>query len=221
MCLHNTVFHYLDGSHKDRLFNNWKDSHILNEEEVFLGWTVHTSSYFIRKEYAKAPDFGRKCIAGDMVRRTWLYTIGKLVSLPQIMSVYNAGVENGAMDRVNKAVKGNEKFSLEAINYYKELNIATEYKFSDIIEKTINYWSFNILCHEKSDIIKNSNDKKEIISAAKAITSHEYYRDFIKGKPGLNRICTHFKYEGYIIYPLWRFAYLLYYGRKQNKRKSQ
>lgn len=223
MCLHNTVFHYLNrnyGNYKDRLFNNWKTIHTLNAEDVFLDWSVHTSSYFIRKEYAKKPDFGRNCWAGDMVIRTWLYTIGKLVALPQIMSVYNAGVENSATELNANSLEIHQKNSNDIIKYYESLNSFTSKKFNNIINKRIRMQRFNSLLFEKTYIIKNSENKKEIIEAARAIISHEYYSEFIESKHGLTRLLMRFKYEGYVIYPIWILAYRLYYGRKQNKRKS-
>lgn len=219
MCLHNTIYHYLDGSHKDRLFNNWETVHILNEEDAFEKTVVHTSSFFIRKEYASCPDFGRECWAGDMVIRTWLYTIGKLVALPQIMSVYNAGVENGAVAKYTESISRRLNYDAKVINYFEKLNIATDFKFADVIKRRLLQQSFNSLMYEKNIIIGNSTDRKEIIEAARAITSHECYHKFIKrSKHGIKRLLTRFKYEGYVIYPIWRLAYRLYYGRRKDKQ---
>lgn len=221
MCLHNTVFHYLDGSHKDRLFNNWKTVHILDDDEVFGKTVVHTSSFFIRKEYATCPDFGRDCKSGDFVLRTWLYTIGNLVSLPQVMSVYNYGVENSITTKWRNLAETHVKRDESLIKYLKNLNIFTEYKYNKIIEKEIKLLFFNAICLEKEVTIKNSLSAKEVIEAAKSVVSHEYYPEFIKAKHGLKRLLTRFKYEGYVIYPIWRFAYRLYYGRRKDKKKSK
>lgn len=225
MCLHNTVFHYLDGSHKDGLFNNWKDIHILNAEELFLEWIVHTSSFFIRKEYAKSPDFGKNCWNGDMVICTWLYTIGKLVLLPQVMSVYNYGVENSAIARHEESMQSRLKCDLETVKYFENLDIATNFKFTDIIKKRLQYQFFINLSNEKNFFIENSTDGKELIEAAKAISSHPFYPQYIKKIKKdyslLKYLRIRFKYEGYIIYPIWRLAYRIYYGRKKDKRKTK
>lgn len=217
MCLHNTIFHYLDGSHKDRLFNNWKTIHVLTAEEVFLDWLIHTSSYFIRKEYAKIPDFGKKCWAGDMVLRTWLFTIGKLVTLPQVMSVYNYGVENGAIKVHNNSIENKIKSSQNIISYLENLNHVTKYKYKNVINKSINHSQFGTVCFEKINIIKNTASIKETVEAAKSVVFHEYYLEFIKTKHGIKRLLTRFKYEGYVIYPIWRLAYRLYYGKRKDK----
>lgn len=214
MCLHNTVWHYLNGKHKDFKLNDWKEIHILTQEDVFINYRVHTTSYFIRKEYAKKPKFGRNCWAGDLVIITWLYTIGKLVSLPQIMSVYNYGVENSATAKQIKSTQSKLKCNREEIDYLEKLNEYTEFKFNNLIAKRI----FNCTINEKQGIIINSTYKNEIIEAAKSITSHEYYPEFIKSKRGIKRLLLRFKYEGYVIYPVWLFAYRLYYGIKKEKR---
>lgn len=220
MCLHNTVFHYLDGSHKDRLFNNWTTVHELNAEELFGGWAVHTSSYFLRKEYTHIPNYGRKCWAGDMVLRTWLFTIGKIVALPQVMSVYNSGVENSATSK-NKSVSIKIDNITGMINYLEQLNIETSFKYNEVIDKIIKHQHFIIFVTSKTYIIANSTNKREITEAAKAIVIHPYYHKFITAKHGLNRLLARFKYEGYIIYPVWRLAYKIYYGRKGKNKKQE
>lgn len=210
MCLHNTVFHYLDGSRKDRLFNNWKTIHTLNTEEVFFDWLIHTSSYFIRKEYALKPDIGRNCWAGDMVVRTWLHTIGKLVALPQVMSVYNYGVKNGAIARYEEKNENKIKYDHEFKVYFEKLNEITDFKFNNVIQKI----TFDYVICENEENVKNPKSKKEAVEAARSITTHPYYTEFIKSRNGIKRLRTRFKYEGYVIYPIWRLAYLLYYGRE-------
>lgn len=224
MCLHNTVFHYLDGSHKDRLFNNWKINHILTEKETFIGSNVHTSSYFIRKEYAKKPSFGRSCWAGDFVIKTWLYTCGKLVVLPHPMSVYNAGVEGSATELNQKSVEIMKKNSNNLINYLEKLNVETHYKFNETIKNVIEKQYFSVLIFKFTKMLSDSNNKNEIIKTSKEITANDCYPVFMKknkdNNSWLKYLMIKFKYEGYVIYPIWRLAYNLYYGTK-NKGKHR
>ena len=221
MCVHNSVFHYVNNEHEDKIFNEWKEFHIMNAEEVFNDYKVHTSSYFARKEYIKVPDFGRKCWGEDYVILTWLYTIGKIAVLPQAMSVYNYGVYASATYINSRDREKNMASLLSRIDYLEKLNAETEYKYSNAIEKQIGYYNFVILMSKHTEIVEFLKNIKDVVPVAKAIASHEYYPEFIKSTHGLNRLRIRFKFEGYVFYPIWKFAYLIYYGKQNHKRKSQ
>ena len=47
---HNTIINDMGRNNSLVTFNDWKDIHSLTESDVFLGWKVHTSSYFFRNE---------------------------------------------------------------------------------------------------------------------------------------------------------------------------
>ncbi len=225
MCLHNTVWHYLNGGHKDKLLNNWKKIHTLNAEEAFLEYYVHTSAYFIRKKYVVGLDIGRNCYnKNDDVLRTWLYANGKLVSLPQVMSVYNYGVEN-SFTSLEKKSNSVHKVNLENyIEYLNKLNSKINYKYDKEIKTAINKIKFNILTINHTEKILDLNNKNEIVEFSKKITSDPFYLKYVeiakKENSRLRYLMFRFKYEGYVVYPIWKLAYSLYYGRK-SRRISQ
>lgn len=218
MCVHNSIFHYVECRFMDRLFNNWKKIHIMSGNEVFNDYKVHTSSYFMRKEYWKKPDYGKKCFDGDYVRLTYLYTIGKISVLPQVMSVYNYGVFASATYLSLRNDEKRKKCMLDRINYLEKLNIDTGRRFAVDIEKQISLQKFLVFSLEKEDILQNCKNRKKVIAAAREVVSHEHYMDFVKSKHGFIRLCVIFKYEGYVIYPIWRLAYKIYYGRKEKNK---
>ena len=57
---HNTMVHYMNGMKPDALMNSWSDIHRLSEDDIFICWDVHTSSYFLRREYFGRKDYQRK-----------------------------------------------------------------------------------------------------------------------------------------------------------------
>ena len=95
MCVHNTIIHDLSNIEKDKKFNEWNEIRELIDYDVFFGWDVHTSSYFIRKEYAIYPEEFWKYWFGDYVFLTTTYFWGKILFLPDVMSVYNKNNKQG------------------------------------------------------------------------------------------------------------------------------
>ncbi len=208
ICLHNTVIHDLEGKTKDRLFNNWKVVHVMTEEEIFCQWKVHTSSFFYRRNSKPIPDFNMKFWFGDFVRLTWMYSQGEVVVLPYVMSVYNYRNKNSVMTTVdNLPTQEKVKKFFQRVTYLEKYNIITEYKFDTIIQKRIREITFYCFVLEKSEFIKNSNNKAEVVKTAKSIIQHPFYQEYIRKRRGIFLVKSLFKYHGYIMYPIWKFMY--------------
>lgn len=204
MCVHNTVIHDLNENQKDVNFNSWNKEHVLTQKEVFMDWKVHTSAYFVRKEDAYRPLEFRKYWFGDYVRLTLAYTEGNVVSLPYIMSQYNYGVSTGALHAVDYSkLQERRTHVLSRNEYLEKLNKYTKKKFNKIIDKRIRLTKLEADTLYERDVLKYSDDKKEIIKAVKKISKMKSYRSYISGLNGAEKIKEIIRYKGYALYPLW------------------
>lgn len=204
MCVHNTVIHDLNETQKDVNFNSWNKEHVLTQKEVFMDWKVHTSAYFVRKEDAYRPPEFRKYWFGDYVRLTLAYTEGNVVSLPYIMSQYNYGVSTGALHAVDYSkLQERRTHVLSRNEYLEKLNKYTKKKFNKIIDKRIRLTELEADTLHERDVLKYSDDKKEIIKAVKKISKMKSYRRYISGLNGAEKIKEIIRYNGYALYPLW------------------
>lgn len=204
MCVHNTVIHNLNETQKDVNFNSWNKEHVLTQKEVFMDWKVHTSAYFVRKEDAYRPLEFRKYWFGDYVRLTLAYTEGNVVSLPYIMSQYNYGVSTGALHAVDYSkLQERRTHVLSRNEYLEKLNKYTKKKFNKIIDNRIRLTKLEADTLYERDVLKYSDDKKEIIKAVKKITKMKSYRRYISGLNGAEKIKEIIRYKGYALYPLW------------------
>lgn len=200
LCTHNTIICDLR-TNKKRNINNWNRIHILTEEDVFAKYSVHTSSHFIRRVCKDWP--GDRYWFGDLVMLTWAFYRGKVVALPEVMSVYNRNNPNGVM----KSLYNTKKLVIEEEKkYFDQFNVETDYKYAKIIMKRFQMKDYNYLERECNGIILHSSSKIECITAAKRIVMHEYYPHYIDEKRGIKRLMIRYKYEGYFFYPLWKFV---------------
>jgi len=201
LCTHNTRKYNLATNTKTN-HNCWHQIHTLTDEEVFLQYKVHTSSYFLRKECRDWP--GKHYWFGDYMMITWAFYRGQVVSLPNVMSVHNFNNPNGVIKSIySKQPKANRNAIEEYLNEY---NIKTNYKFDEIIKIRYQGADFSYLESECYDIILHSSSKSESINAAKKLVSHEYYPICINEKTGIQRLVRRYRYEGYFFYPLWKFV---------------
>ena len=204
MCTHNTIIHDLNHLQGDKLFNQWEDQHILTDVEAFMGWCVHTSAFFVRKENAYRPKEFRKYWFGDYVRVTTAYTEGKVVSLPYVMSQYNYGVKTGALysaDHDDLQARRDSVLSRE--EYLEKLNVWSMGRFQQIINRRILLTELEADSLHERDILNYSNDKKDIVSAAKQIAEKVSYKNYISSLNGIAKVKEWIRYNGYILYPLW------------------
>ena len=164
LCVHNTIKRDLLNKEKDTLFNNWKQYHVLNEEEIVLEWKVHTSSYFFRYD-----SFGYEFVlpgvwCGDYAMLLYAFTKGYIMALPDIMSVYNLNNTSGVTFTIktaeNRILRNQERCAfLENFNKY------TQGKYELVVNKRICRCIIAILL---SKIILEMKDNFSFLSYRKA-----------------------------------------------------
>ncbi len=206
MVMHNTVKHDLREKYVDKNFNNWSDIHVMTDDEIFFSWLTHTSSYFYRRKCAIVPPFGRPYWSGDYVRITWASYYGTVVSLPQIMSVYNYGVASGmTMGNLSSSFSKGIKRLEDRILYLSSLNSYTDLKKNEVITRKIEEDSFSALRLKKMEVIVKTKRILEAVSAAKDVKKDSRYKCFINSKGKYESYKERFKYEGYFCYPIWKW----------------
>lgn len=211
LCVHNTIIHDLSGKKKDSKFNSWNTIHELTDREIFFGWNVHTSSYFERKEYIEEPEWALHYWSGDYTKLVLARGYGKVICLPEIMSVYNFGNQYGlTMKNTNASID----LLIKKINarkvFLKEFNEYTHYEFKDIIEKRIEEVDFSCLKARADWHMSGKGNKYECIKSAAAVSSHPYFTDYLtEKKTWFIRFACKFKYTGYKIYPIWNLILTL------------
>lgn len=209
LCTHNTLVHDLSGVAEDRLFNEWKEIHQLSDEDVFLGWTIHTSSYFFRREYFPYPTgMNFRYWFGDYVWRTYLYSCGSVISLPQVMSVYNANNTSGmTYQTYNGPADIKKEKIMNIVSYLQEFNAYTNKRFEKVINMRIDKIEFDFLISSQSRIIRTTNNKREAVEAAKRIRNHRYFNNYLSTFSLWERLKSYYKYWGYFIYPIWKYTW--------------
>lgn len=200
MCVHNTIKHDLKTG-TEELFNNWKEIHELTDKDVFYGWNVHTSSFFIRREFVFTPELKKKYWFGDYVRLTMAYYYGKVVALPDVMSVYNWNNPKGMTVKVwkNRTSKSIEKIKLKK-EYLLEYNKITNNKYKEIVDKKIMEEDFNILII-KLDFVNHT--RQEFKSLKEQIRNHEFYKEYYSEKTIIEKIKFSIKMNSYISYKIY------------------
>ena len=204
MCVHNTMKHYLDSSKEDELFNNWVDAHVLSADQIFKGWKIHATSYFVKKEYLMLPGFNYCYWFGDYVLFTLSYSCGPIYYIPDVMSVYNAVNPKGItyQNGHDSFLKAIEKEHLR-VDYLKKYDEYTDKKYHDLIEKYINEFEFDYLVSKFNYFLIGGLDIKEGELLANQISSSPHYEVIMSEKSGITKIKEKIKYEGYKFKPLW------------------
>lgn len=204
LCVHNTIRHDLLGKRKDELFNNWPNLYVLNEEDVFLGWFVHTSSYFFRKEallYAYSIS-GYWC--GDFLRITLAYDYGKIIYLNNIMSIYNYNNINGVTytntnnDYQIIICKENKRK-----DYLEEFNKFTQKRHNSIILKKISQIDFLIIQIE----IDNANNMQEFNKKKKELKNNVFFKHYLSHLNMMKRLLVLLKYNNFYLYKFYKKTY--------------
>ncbi len=215
MCLHNTWRHDLSLKNKDTKFAQWNKIYRLTEKDIFFGWKVHTSSYFMRRCMYVLPNLKKRYWFGDYVRLTWAFYCGDVFFLPETMSVYNMGNLQGVtkMNHTLSIKKRLQKIQ-DRIDYLNEFNELTDNKYLRITNERINEINFQITLEKMKEILCNSNNRYEIIDAVKMVNSHSYYHLYLKDMKFIQRCKNKFKFEGYSIYPIWKFIWDRYLLRR-------
>lgn len=205
MCVHNTIKHDLLGVKKDVPFNKWKDKTYLCDDDVFWGWNVHTSSYFIRKEYFTFPKQFQKYWFGDYIYLTLGKISGAVGYLPVIMSVYNYNNKQGITRQIKDAtIEKKIQRILERADYLKLLDSYSEYKYTEIIHARIDDIEFDADLVRWSYLIHCSNNRYEATSYAKKVIHDSRFQKLYNRASVLEKIKLKIKYNGFYVYPLWR-----------------
>lgn len=195
MCLHNTVIHDLSGKSPDRTFFSWNEIHRLTENEVFFGWHVHTTSYFVRTDmYKDLPKLFWNVWCGDYVFLTYLFTKGTIVALPNIMSVYNAANPLGVTAQNSKTYDSIKKSLVTRRNYLNDLLKTTDDKYHRIINKRMDELdlSMKMLTYDSK---KSIYSRKQCNRMRKEIIKDPFYPEWkmLQGRKG--KIKAYLKYE--------------------------
>ena len=198
-CFHNTVKHDLLGIQKDSKFNNWNGIHIMNEKDVFFGWLVHTSSYFVRKEYFYKPDQFDKYWFGDYVFLTVYFCRGKLAVLPDMMSVYNFNNKKGLTYEVYN--KKEIKTILDKIElrkqYLIDYNKYTNNKYEKIINERIKEIEMSLIIIQ---LDKGLLKKKDFHELRKQLLNNSFYKNKIEIKEKIKLKLKYLNYPSYLLY---------------------
>ena len=203
LCVHNTIRHDLMGLTKDTLFNNWNAEHNLSEKDVFFGWNVQTSSYFIRQKFVTRPAFALPIWCGDYTRLTLAFDQGTVVSLPRAMSVYDFNNTSGLTylnDKISYKIK--QKKEIIRADYLKKYNEYTNYRHNDIIQSRINQIYFNNKLLEVNHAYKNG-DKSAFRKKIKELVEMDFYKEMKKNSSLVQKIKRYLKYSFPLNYYLW------------------
>lgn len=185
--------------------NNWKELHYMNEEDVFKMGSVHTSSFFIKRECFVKPVYGKHLWTGDLVRRLNAYKYGKLAVLPQVMSVYNVNQGAGSVTSSLFNISNRDKLKTkmeDIINYLNIYNQDTDYRYDKYIKTFIQKIDFYKILNCNYSILLKTKDKKEFKKLKKQITKHEYFKVYLKTFSFLGKLKQLVKYR--IPFILWK-----------------
>ncbi len=197
MCVHNTYKYNLMNDNK-QLFNNWDNVHILTKEDVFMGWNVHFSAYFLRKNTRVYVKEFEKYWCGDFVILCWFFYQGEIVCLPEVMSVYNYNNTQGMTytyymrDKKIQIDRENER-----IEFLKKYDALTQGKYRKIIRKRVQKTDFYNKLYESELLLSDKKNKNKIKLLLKEIKGNPYYSSFLKGFSNKKRIYVKFKTSSY------------------------
>lgn len=206
MCVHNTRIHDLINN-KDTLFCKHKKRRYLNENDVFMDWSVHLSSYLIRAEKFHFPDIFKGYWFGDYILLTYEYTIGKIVYLPDVMSVYNYNNCNGItyQNKQENCVNAISKLQARA-DYLEKLNVCTNRKYEKIIKLRLDQISFSVALMKCRIDMMGYNSFHELKRCAMTVRRHSFYKNHLKSLSFIKRLMFRLKYGGYIFGFLWSMS---------------
>lgn len=190
---HNTVIHDLSGKKRDKTFNTWCDIHILSDEEIFLSWDVHTSSFFFKRSVVE--DYIRHYMpiwCGDYARLIYARSVGDVVALPDIMSVYNANNVNGSMWRsLNKDI--HIKRENDRIKLLEEYDKNTKWRFHEICLKRENKILYDVSLTQLGKLIDEKASSQERIDMYNFIKQNMKCKEYLDTLSNSRRILEKIK----------------------------
>lgn len=194
MCVHNTVIHDLTGKDEDGLFSDYTKTVNLSPKDIIMGWSVHTSSYFMKREIAYKPEYGR-IWCGDYVMLTQAMAKGDVAYIPKIYSVYNYNNKNGVTYKKRNSYYEAEKQRME---YLRAFDRDTNGKYHELIFERINNWEYRTWLLSSKEKLSGCKNIKEFKKMSK-----EVYTDIPAGNKNIGivrRIRTFLLFRSYIVF---------------------
>ena len=203
LCTHNTIKHDLRGIEEDQLFSHWDNIHILTAEEAIMDWDIHTSSFFYRIETENIPDDLPIVWCGDYRRVLYAFSLGEIVCLPFVMSVYNFGNANGVTMQTrdkSKIISAHEgrRSLLDAYNSF------TNKKYDQFVSKRIAMITCCIM-DEEFDKISRAEEKERkqlyhnVVQKLKKDALFTEIKNYIPWKVRLKRAVLCNSYTAFIL----------------------
>ena len=167
MCGHNTIVRDMRGTMEDQLFFGWDNIHTMTDEEVFLEWDVHSSSYFVRREFASTPLIEQSTWFFDYAQLTTRFAKGTIDLLPDVMSIYRFARDESITANHENSVDTGHMVEDDRIEYLKKYSETYSHKYDGVILQRITAHedrkALSTLSHELVEIA-SSGDWKEIVS---------------------------------------------------------
>lgn len=139
LCFHNAVVFYEGISKLPEIFNNLIESHVVSLKEITDSWIVPTASMLYRREILENyPEWTSQIYSGDFTLQLIAFSKGKIFYINQIMSFYRKAFDNANSLSVRFA--NNYMFvASQQILLLELYNKHTDFKFTDILQKRIDY----------------------------------------------------------------------------------
>jgi len=127
------------------------EERILSMEEIIehRGSVFPFHSFMFRNETIEMPEFFKYFKVGDVTRLMYFSTIGHIVYIPTIMSVYRVGVDLSWTHRVRMNAQKLITHYQSEYDFFKAFNHYTNYQYDTIINKTLNYLEYLILTRKR------------------------------------------------------------------------
>lgn len=201
LCVHNTVIHDLENIDKDKLFFGWKDIHILNESEIFLEWKVHTSSYFFRRESVRYTSVLPKVWCGDYALLVYAFSKGKVIALPDVMSIYNAHNKSGETWK-NRNLENKIERNKERANFLRKYNQYTLKKYENVILERIKQIEYENVLLDFEKKMQQKENYKEYKNNANEVLNNTKFSEYINSVCKKEKIKKQLTLHSYFIYKI-------------------
>lgn len=179
LCTGNTDIFDMERGEITGKFNYWKKLRKLTEKDVFIGWSVHWSTFFFKKEYFNSFVVNFPACFGDYKRLTSCFYYGEVWCLPQVLSIYSFKNPYGMNMHVHRSMESLKNIKKENVNYLYEFDKVSNGKFNRIISKIVLRELKIIFCWDARELCKEGNFK-QIKPLIKEVKNSEPYKRFFK-----------------------------------------
>lgn len=150
LCVHNTLLINESGNSLHKKINNLATSTNFNTVDIITNRYFHTSSYIYRTELVNVfPKEFRIKNVGDYPLSIYLSLHGYVHYIDKVMSCYRVGSINSWTQRTMKNKEKAIAHNNDVILALKRINLYTDYKFNNAIERQIIYYKYNNLLYER------------------------------------------------------------------------